>query len=537
MALINGFDNDIFISYAHVDNLNGPAGGAEKGWVISFAKMLQTTLRDTLKKQIALNERELKIYWDERVAQGEPIDWQLNPAVEQSAIFLMIMSEHYLSSEWCNREANWFLENIAGRPDVRNNKLWPAFVVSVANTDKDHWPDNYSLRNTKPFVFHDVNRHNIDPRYAYPSIALNPMDTPYYPEFNNLQTALTNCILKALTLNQSALPMPEPALISDPLDSGSATIPNDDDPVGQLSIYAAPSVVVAATDDMARKAQRLVDMCTAEELSAEILADTAGSSHSTLDNSMSQAKLAVFLLGMFPSHAPGVKADLFQQIYASTKQKDIKTILWMQSGGMIDLIDDDFEEYKSFLNLISNDVEIFKFDEFPAKMSEFKATLRDEIQEPEPEPEHIPRGKVKLFIDAAKIDHSLATDLKSIIDSKNLNFRTFVPSLGVNQQERNEEWSKVVGRCDGVILMYGAVDIDAIDDKLDQVELLSAKRKSLKKSEISIAIVDAPPLSSVDLSAPNVQMISVEEELDTERIIEFLTDLSDKHSLSPRVTI
>lgn len=534
MALINGFDNDIFISYAHVDNLNGPAGGAEKGWVISFAKMLQTTLRDTLKKQIVQNERELKIYWDERVAQGEPIDWQLNPAVEQSAIFLMIMSEHYLSSDWCNQEANWFLENIAGRPDVKNNKLWPAFVVSVANTDKDHWPDNYSLRNTKPFVFHDVNRHNIDPRYAYPSIALNQTDTPYYPEFNNLQTALTNCIMKALTLNQS----PPPTLSHVPTNVSldhEVSIHSDEDPVGQLSIYAAPSVIVVATDDMARKAQRLVDACTAEELSAEILGDTAGSAHSTLDNSMSQAKLAVFLLGMFPSHAPGAKADLFQQIYASTKRKDIKTILWMQSAGMIDLIDDDFEEYKSFLNLVSNDVEIFKFDEFPAKMSEFKATLRDETQEPEPEP--VPRGKVKLFIDAAKIDHSLAADLKSIIDSKNLNFRTFVPSLGVSQQERNEEWSKVVGRCDGVILMYGAVDIDAIDDKLDQVELLSAKRKSLKKSEISIAIVDAPPLSSVDLSAPNVQMISVEEELDTERIIEFLTDLSDKHNLSPRVTL
>ena len=135
MGLIKGFENDIFISYAHADNLNGPVGDdPSNGWVLSFASMLKNTLKDTLKKEISQSDDELKIYWDDRIAKGEPLDWQLNPAVEKSAIFVMVMSEHYLESEWCQKEVSWFLENVKKRADLKANRLWPVFVVSVAKT-------------------------------------------------------------------------------------------------------------------------------------------------------------------------------------------------------------------------------------------------------------------------------------------------------------------------------------------------------------------------------------------------------------------
>lgn len=520
MALIRGFEHDIFISYAHTDNLNGPAGSPEKGWVVAFARMLQKTLTDTLKEETRKTGRDLTIYWDEQLAQGEPIDWQLNPAVKQSAIFLMIMSDQYVVSDYCNQEATWFLDKVEERLEVRANKLWPAFMVCVSDTDKTRWPQNEKLGNTLPFIFYDISRHNSDPRFAWPSIEV-AQEPAFYKEFNNLQTALTRYVKKALTLDEH----------------GNGKASSTDIVTPDFSPYSREDLFIVATDDMAIKTRRLMNACNEKKLAASSIVDNQGVMKIPVNidgNGNQHTQLMIFLLGEFPGTDAVGKAGLLQQARQIAAQQDIKIVFWMKPGTSIQDIDDDFEDYKIFLTGIKANIQTFDFNEFPVIFDEIKRFL-DEKEE-QAEEETVDQSlvlssarKVKLFIDAAKIDHSLATEMKQVIDSKNMNFRTFVPSMGSSQKAHNDEWKKVVGRCDGVILMYGVVDIDAIDDKLDQVDRLSAKRRSLNQPEISVAIVDAPPLSSIDLSAPKIRMISVEEELDTDKIVEFLTELSRMH--------
>src|SRR5690606_35742987 len=67
MAFVHGFENDVFISYAHADNEVDALGDA---WV----HQLQQNLRIALKQRLGRGD-ELNVYFDARRLQGNhPLD-------------------------------------------------------------------------------------------------------------------------------------------------------------------------------------------------------------------------------------------------------------------------------------------------------------------------------------------------------------------------------------------------------------------------------------------------------------------------------
>ena len=58
MAYVPGYENDIFVSYAHVDNI--PLSGISKGWVETFIDNLATKLAQKI------GRTDLFKLWDDR---------------------------------------------------------------------------------------------------------------------------------------------------------------------------------------------------------------------------------------------------------------------------------------------------------------------------------------------------------------------------------------------------------------------------------------------------------------------------------------
>jgi hypothetical protein len=100
------YQYDIFVSYAHVDNEK--FAGADKGWV--------TTLVDTLKIFLAQKIGSADAYslWLDDILPGH-ISSTYNSIqyLENSAIFLLILSPAYLKSEQCRLELNAFLAKVS----------------------------------------------------------------------------------------------------------------------------------------------------------------------------------------------------------------------------------------------------------------------------------------------------------------------------------------------------------------------------------------------------------------------------------------
>ncbi len=105
MAYVDGFKHDLFVSYAHGDNI--PRGRYPLGWV--------TKLREEIEAEVQeLGLRDFSLFMDyQGLASNFPLSDQLMQAIKDSAVLLVVLSPAYISSEWCQREKNAFLKEIS----------------------------------------------------------------------------------------------------------------------------------------------------------------------------------------------------------------------------------------------------------------------------------------------------------------------------------------------------------------------------------------------------------------------------------------
>lgn len=126
-ASISGFAHDIFISYAHRDNRTF---GRPQGWVVTF----EAHLREALLHKLTRGEAD--IWRDQRLSSSDPFSAAIQEAVSSAATLLVILSENYLASDWCQQELALFLRatqhtgGAAGR----------IFLACVDTVDYTRWP-------------------------------------------------------------------------------------------------------------------------------------------------------------------------------------------------------------------------------------------------------------------------------------------------------------------------------------------------------------------------------------------------------------
>ena len=95
------FKNDLFISYAHLDNkLIEPAN---RGWISHFHASLEALLSMRL-------GRTAKIWRDDKLQGIDIFSDEIIQQLAHTRVFLSIMSDSYVKSEWCTREVHKFCE-------------------------------------------------------------------------------------------------------------------------------------------------------------------------------------------------------------------------------------------------------------------------------------------------------------------------------------------------------------------------------------------------------------------------------------------
>ena len=93
------FENDIFISYAHIDN--EPLTKGQEGWISDFHRALE--------KRLAQLRGEKPKIWRDLKLQGN--DYFGDTIVEQFpkvALLVSVLSPRYVQSDWCVKELREF---------------------------------------------------------------------------------------------------------------------------------------------------------------------------------------------------------------------------------------------------------------------------------------------------------------------------------------------------------------------------------------------------------------------------------------------
>src|SRR5580704_8180808 len=166
MAYTTGFEYDVFISYAAVDDRE-PVGENGQGWVTTFVRNLEMVLASRL-----AGREKLRIYFDRRNLGGNHELTELPEAVGKSALFLAITSPAYSDREWTRRELDTFLK---GSPDSLRLFVAEYLPLDAGETHPD------PLNDRKRLKFWDV-----DEMSSFAAIPMTPKGQPFRNRIHDL---------------------------------------------------------------------------------------------------------------------------------------------------------------------------------------------------------------------------------------------------------------------------------------------------------------------------------------------------------------
>jgi hypothetical protein len=192
MSYIPGFQHDIFISYAHVDNAEADD---DAGWVTRFREHLDVQMSKRVGRIGAV-----KIWQDPKLEGGQLFDKTIFDAIYGSALFVALNSSGYIASEYCQQELRAFHEK-AGKETsgLAVGDRLRVFNVLLNNIPFNEWPVEFGR--TSGFPFHDAESQDD---FGYPT---DPKDKAFQLQMRKLVESLyrTLCAMKeSLTANPSA---------------------------------------------------------------------------------------------------------------------------------------------------------------------------------------------------------------------------------------------------------------------------------------------------------------------------------------------
>ena len=101
VSFVPGYDWDVFISYAQVNN--------HEGWVSGF----KLRLTEHLDERLGSTDSS-KVFFDAEggIPGNEPLTATIREAIEKTACLIIIQSSGYIESEWCRKEREQFIEAV-----------------------------------------------------------------------------------------------------------------------------------------------------------------------------------------------------------------------------------------------------------------------------------------------------------------------------------------------------------------------------------------------------------------------------------------
>lgn len=95
------FENDVFVSYAHIDDQTLSEG--QKGWITAFHRALEVRLSQLLGKTP-------RIFRDPKLQGNDFFADRLVDRLPRVASLVSVLSPRYVNSDWCRRELREFLK-------------------------------------------------------------------------------------------------------------------------------------------------------------------------------------------------------------------------------------------------------------------------------------------------------------------------------------------------------------------------------------------------------------------------------------------
>ncbi|MFQ5605256.1 MAG: hypothetical protein ACE5HS_18480 [bacterium] len=465
MAYIPGFEFDLFISYAHVDNLADDDGA--RGWVEQFCNHLNIKLTKRFGREGLVN-----IWWDSALDGSQLFDKTIQDKIKGAALFLSLHSVGYRESDYCQNELKWFFQK-ANQESFRLKigDRYRIINVLLNNIHHDQWPAEYSR--TSGFPFHDA-KNETD--FGEPT-------QPGSQEFKQQLRALVDAIHKFIESFRE-----QAASASSTAQTEAPSEPDE-----------AFRVFLADTSDMRRKTFER----TKNELEAQGVKVICGvpppyeaETHAqTVSEEIKNAQLAVHLLDIYPGRPiEGETTKSYPQKQVELGIEYAKSqFIWVPDSFKLENIEED-EPYKNFVTSLENErTEKARFTfvqsrpdnlthDILAKIEEIKL-LKQKQQDP---------TDSTVFLDTHEVDELFSIDLYKYLREHKI--RTYLNPQEEEPKKNMHEFEERLEKVNSLLIIYGEVVKDWVIERLHAaLELINSKNYPVT----SYGIYLAPPKKEI----------------------------------------
>lgn len=479
MAYTTGFEYDVFVSYAAVDDIE-PVADNGRGWVSLFVRNLEAVLASRLG-----GREKLRIYFDRRNLGGNHQLQELVQAVAGSAIFLAITSPAYSERDWTKRELESFLKDA---PDSRR-----LFAVEYLPLDAgESYPA--PLHERKRLKFWDVDE--------VASVTAMPL-TPQDHTFRNRIHDIADQIKKQLVAINAA-EVVRPAIMR-----AAEVIADDGARRSKGIVYLAQT-----TDDLDEERSqvgRYLEQFGFLVVPATDLPGGGDAFRAEIEREIGQADVYVHLLGPRAGRYP---ADL-EDGYGATQIKAAraagkKMLLWRHPELDLDAV----AEQRQRALLADPAVVV-------CGLESFKAAVRGALEARGKPDKRDKEAPSLVFIDASELDHDVAKIVQQEFHARNL--WAAIPLYQGSAEEVREDLKENMEECDVLVFIYGMAPPSWVRS---QMRLFNKLRPGARARVVAIFVgpPDEKP-SDIGFSFPDLHRYDFHDQWSVERIREMIEEI------------
>lgn len=470
-TFVPGYDHDIFVSYAHVDDQALPEIG--QGWVTTLVSGVRTLLAQKLGRDEAYS-----LWMDPQMAGNVPITTQITGMLQKSATMLVVLSPGYVESTWCKREADTFWAAVQEHLDSGGR----VFVVERTITEIGRPQQFNDLRGYKFWVKEPTRKEPRTLGWPKP----NPdRERAYYDLLSDL------CYDLAKELRRLK-------------DSANSSVEPSAPPTGPV-VYLAEVTddLDSQRDEVRRHLTQAGLLVLPEHWYPRGPSAFAEAGRRDLSESVAFVQLL--------SGVGGKKSDDLPQGYVGLQYECAvsmgKPILQWRSPDLdvATVLDPQHRKLLEGEPVLAVSIEEFK-----------QAVVRKALEKPVPQP---PPEYKFVFLNAEAGDRPLVDEVGAMLDRDGIMYGH--PKVCGKPAEIRKDLEKNLLDCDCLIIVYGSSTIDWVNDQLRYCRKIISRREQPLHA---LGIFEGPPEEKdpLNLRLPKMQIIDCRRGLDSAAIKAFL---------------
>jgi hypothetical protein len=440
----NPQQDDIFISYAHIDNQ--PLAEGLKGWVESLHERLKIRLGQLLGEEASI--------WRDRKLQGNDVFADtLAEKINRAAILVSVLSPRYVKSEWCLKELEEFCRctGQGAAPGGGGSKL-PVFkVVKTFVPLPEHPPQ---LRGVLGYEFYEYDPERGRAKEFSPEV-MPQRDIRYWEKLDDLAYDIKQFIEELKKSDAPRAPL-----------AGEPAAP----PSGK-TVYLAETISALAPqrDQIKRELQQHGHVVLPDK---ELPLDAAALTQAVGDY-LARSHCSIHLVGehygIIPEGAEKSVVHLQTEL-AAARGEEFRRLVWMPVG----LISRE-ERQQNFIDAFLLGHQAQKGTEvLQTKLEDLKVVIHETMsRDPEPAP---PAGAgealgAQLYLVCDKEDAAAANEVADYLFAQGVD--VVLPATEGDEAQLYEDHKANLIDCDAVMIYYGRASEIWLRMKLRELQKLA----------------------------------------------------------------